>query len=308
VSGLSGLVAGGLLVENVPVAAMTTYKFGGAARWLLEAHSEDDIVRLAGALAEELAEEPVPVMVLGRGSNVVVSDFGFPGVVVHLASGLAGLDLGEEGTVRAGGALPLPVLARRTSEAGRGGLEFYVAIPGSVGGAVCMNAGCHGSDTAEWLVSARIVDVRTGRARRADPSDLEMSYRHSAIGADDIVVGAEFTTVPRPRREAEARIREITAWRRRHQPGGTLNAGSIFKNPPGDAAGRIIDDLGLKGYRVGGVAVSERHANFFVADDGARAQDVHGLVTQVRRIVYEARGVLLEPEVRFVGRFPGDVC
>jgi len=249
-TGLAQLVADGVLTERAPLAALTTYKFGGPARWLLEADSEDDLIRLAAALAEEPA--------------------------------------------------------RRAAEADRGGLEFYVGIPGSVGGAVCMNAGCHGSDTAEWLVTARIADVRTGRVREAGPSDLGMSYRHSEVGGDEVVTAAVFRTVPRARADAEERMRAITAWRREHQPGGTLNAGSVFKNPPNDSAGRLIDSLGLKGFRVGAVSVSARHANFFVAGEGATAQDVHDLVAEVRRRVYEESGVLLEPEVRFVGRFSGD--
>jgi UDP-N-acetylmuramate dehydrogenase len=303
-TGLAALVADGLLVERATLAPLTTYKFGGPARWLLEANSEGDLKRLAQGLAEEPAE--VPVAVLGRGSNVVVSDLGFRGVVVHPAGGLGELDMSADGLVGAGGALPLPVLARRTAEAERGGLEFYVGIPGSVGGAVCMNAGCHGSDTAEWLVTARMVDLRTGMAREADPASLGMSYRHSEVGADEVVTRATFRTVVRRRRDAEVRIREITAWRRDHQPGGTFNAGSIFKNPPGDAAGRIIDALGLKGFRVGGASVSHRHANFFEAAEGATAQDVHDLVAEVRRRVFAESGVLLEPEVRFIGRFSGD--
>jgi UDP-N-acetylmuramate dehydrogenase len=303
-TGLGGLVADGLLIEHAPLAGMTTYKLGGPARWMLEADSEQDLVRLAEALGEEPA--PVPVVVLGRGSNVVISDLGYRGVVIRLGAGLSGLDIDADGTVRAGGGLPLPVLARRSAEANRGGLEFYVGIPGSVGGAVCMNAGGHGSDTAEWLVRARLIDVLSGHVREAGPSELGMSYRHSEVGAHEMVSAAVFRTVPRPRREAEARIREVTAWRREHQPGGTLNAGSIFRNPPGDAAGRIVDALGLKGLTVGAVSVSERHGNFFVAGEGATAQDVHDLVAEVRRRVYEESGVLLEPEIRFIGRFSGD--
>jgi UDP-N-acetylmuramate dehydrogenase len=303
-TGLGGLVADGLLIEHAPLAGMTTYKLGGPARWMLEADSEQDLVRLAEALGEEPA--PVPVVVLGRGSNVVISDLGYRGVVIRLGAGLSGLDIDADGTVRAGGGLPLPVLARRSAEANRGGLEVYVGIPGSVGGAVCMNAGGHGSDTAEWLVRARLIDVLSGHVREAGPSELGMSYRHSEVGAHEMVSAAVFRTVPRPRREAEARIREVTAWRREHQPGGTLNAGSIFRNPPGDAAGRIVDALGLKGLTVGAVSVSERHGNFFVAGEGATAQDVHDLVAEVRRRVYEESGVLLEPEIRFIGRFSGD--
>jgi UDP-N-acetylmuramate dehydrogenase len=245
----------------------------------------------------------VPVAVLGRGSNLVVSSRGFAGLVVRPSGSFASWAIGEDGTVAAGAAVPLPLLARRTAEAGRGGLEFYAGIPGSVGGAVCMNAGCHGSDTAEWLIVARVADVATGVIGERTPADLEMSYRHSAIGPREVVLGAVFRTVVRPRAEAEGRIREVTRWRREHQPGGTLNAGSVFKNPPGDSAGRIIDSLGLKGHRIGGAAVSERHANFFEADRDASPEDVRRLVTEVRARVRDATGIVLEPEIRFLGEF-----
>ncbi len=151
--------------------------------------------------------------------------------------------------------------------------------------------------------AARVIDLVTGEVRDRSVGELGLAYRHSDLADTDMVVAATLRTVARPRREAEAIMREITRWRREHQPGGTLNAGSVFKNPPGDAAGRLIDSLGLKGLRVGGVAVSERHANFFVAEAGASAQDLYDLVAEVRRRVWEGAGVALEPEVRFVGRF-----
>nr|MCU0280867.1 UDP-N-acetylmuramate dehydrogenase [Acidimicrobiia bacterium] len=191
----------------------------------------------------------------------------------------------------------------RCAAAGRGGLEFMVGIPGSVGGGVRMNAGGHGSDTAAWLVSARVIDVRRGAVAERPAAALGLSYRHSDLGDGELVVAATFQTLARPRREGEAIMREIVRWRRQNQPGGTLNAGSVFKNPPGDAAGRLIDQAGLKGLRVGGVAVSEKHANFFVAEAGASAQDLYDLVSEVRRRVRERAGVDLEPEVRFVGEF-----
>jgi UDP-N-acetylmuramate dehydrogenase len=178
-----------------------------------------------------------------------------------------------------------------------------VGIPGSVGGAVCTNSGCRGTDTAEWLVTARVIDLRTGEVQDRMVHELGLAYRHSDLTEMDMVVEATFRTVPRPRREAEEMMREITRWRRDHQPGGTLNAGSVFKNPPGDAAGRLIDSVGLKDLRVGGVSVSPRHANFFVAETGASAQDLYDLVAEVRRRVREQTGVDLEPEVRFVGAF-----
>jgi UDP-N-acetylmuramate dehydrogenase len=166
-----------------------------------------------------------------------------------------------------------------------------------------MNAGGHGSDTAEWLIEASVLDTSTGRITRESPSDLELGYRHSRLTGADVVLRACFRTVPRARKESEALMRGITSWRREHQPGGTFNAGSVFKNPPGDAAGRLIDECGLKGFTVGGASVSERHANFFVARDTATAQDVHDLVMEVRRLVHDRTSVLLEPEIRFIGDF-----
>lgn len=296
---LADLADAGRLARDVPLAPLTTYRFGGPARYFLEAHHEDDIL----AVAEALSREPVPVLALGRGSDLVVSQQGFPGLVIRPGEGMAGVAVGGDGLVAAGAAAPQPVVARRGAAAGRGGLEFMVGIPGAVGGAVRMNSGGHGSDTSAWLVSARVVDLRRGTVAERPAASLGLAYRCSGLADTDIVVAATFHTVARPRREGEAMMREIVRWRRRNQPGGTLNAGSVFKNPPGDAAGRIIDRAGLKGLRVGGVSVSTRHANFFVAEAGASAQDLFDLVAQVRRLVAEESGIDLEPEVRFVGPF-----
>jgi len=299
VTTLADLAAAGILAREVPLAPLTTYRFGGPARYLLEAHHEEEILAVGAALAVE----PVPVLALGRGSNLVVSPRGFPGLVIRPADGMAGVAMRGDGLVAAGAAASQPSVARRCAAAGRGGLEFMVGIPGSVGGAVRMNAGGHGSDTASWLVSARVIDLSRGTVAERPGVSLGLSYRHSDLADTDLVVAATFHTLARPRREGEAIMREIVRWRRQNQPGGTLNAGSVFKNPPGDAAGRIIDRAGLKGHRCGGVAVSEKHANFFVADAGASAQDLYDLVAEVRRLVQERAGITLEPEVRFVGRF-----
>jgi UDP-N-acetylmuramate dehydrogenase len=296
------LVHDGLLALDVPLGPLTTYRFGGPARYLMEAGGEQDILRLAAAVAED----PVPVVALGRGSNVVVSEQGFPGVVIHPGTAMSWWHVDPAGVVEAGSALPLPMLARRCAEAGRGGLEFYVGIPGSVGGAVRMNAGCLGSDTAEWMVAARVVDLAEVSVSQRTSEDLEMRYRHSNLRRDEIVVSATFSTIERDPAQCENLIREVTRWRKDRQPGGTLNAGSVFKNPPGDSAGRIIDALGLKGFRVGGAGVSERHANFFVADPGASPQDVFDLVRLVRDRVRAATGLDLEPEVQFLGPFAGE--
>lgn len=297
---LDRLVAEGRARAGVPVAPLTTYKLGGPARWLAEVGDEAALAALVGALAAD----PVPVLVLGRGSNLVVSDAGFPGMVVRLSGDFAAVEHLPE-AVRAGAAVSLPTLARSATAAGRLGLEFFVGIPGSVGGAVRQNAGCHGSETREWLTAAEVVDLASAQRRVRPLGDLGLSYRHSDLGDADLVVQAWFRFEPGDPATGEERMRAIVRWRKEHQPGGTLNAGSVFKNPPGDAAGRIIDSVGLKGFRVGGVTVSERHANFFVAGPDATAADVFALVAAVRERVEAATGVRLEPEIRFAGDFGG---
>ena len=297
--GFDSLVAAGVVSERVSLGPLTTYKFGGPARWYAEARSDGEL----SAIMAARRAAGVDLLILGRGSNLLVADAGYGGIVVRLAGDFAAVSFGEDGTITAGGAVSLPILARQAAKAGRGGLEWYVGIPGSVGGAVRMNAGGHGSDTGEWLVDAAVMDAGTGTVGARDVAALDLSYRHSNLTDTDIVLSARFNSIARDPAESEALIREITRWRREHQPGGTLNAGSVFKNPPGDAAGRIIEEVGLKGYRCGGAAVSSRHANFFVAEAGACAQDIYDLVWAVRRRVGEAVGVWLEPEIRFAGDF-----
>lgn len=291
------LRAAGRLGEDVALGPLTTYRFGGPARYLVTIDGEQD-VRDALEIAQA---EHLPVLPLGRGSNVVVADAGFVGVVLQAGPGLSYREIGDE--VVAGAAVPLPLLARESARAGRGGLEFFTGIPGSVGGAIRMNAGCHGTETRDVLVSARVFDGARGTIVDRTPSDLDLRYRHSNLDDMDFVIEARFATVARPVAESEQTIREIAHWRRQHQPGGTLNAGSVFKNPEGEAAGRIIDDVGLKGFGSGAVRVSERHANFFVAGEGATARDVYSLVVEVQRRVREATGIELQPEIRFVGDF-----
>ena len=297
---LADLVPSGVVRRDHSFSGLTTYKFGGPASWYAEVESDDDLTRVLAARRGEV--DPPPVFVLGKGSNVVIADAGYKGLVIKLGGEFNAVLL-EGDELVAGAAVSLPRLARYCSSQGRGGFEFFVGIPGTVGGAVVMNAGGHGSETAEWLIDATVVDIDTGDSRIDDPVGLGLSYRHSRIGPGEIVVRATFRTIPRPIEEGEKLMRDITAWRRQHQPGGTYNAGSVFKNPPGDAAGRIIDSAGLKGFRCGGVSVSERHANFFVAESGARARDVHELVMRVQQIIADETGVKLEPEIRFIGDF-----
>ena len=276
----------------------TTYKIGGPAKWFAEPHSIEDLE----ALATALATEPMPLFVLGRGSNVVISDRGFDGLVIVLGSEFSGVAFSDSIAV-AGGATPLPVLARAAVKAGCGGLEWYVGIPGSVGGAVKMNAGGHGSDTSEALIDAQVFSFDTGTIRTESNESLRFSYRSSALADRDIVVTASFKTTPVDPEEAAAVMREVSVWRRENQPGGTFNAGSVFANPPDDSAGRIIDKLGLKGLRVGTAKVSRKHANFIEADADGRAQDVLDLVRKIQQHVLKVQGVELVPEMKFIGDF-----
>lgn len=284
--------------EHVPLAPMTTYKVGGPARWFAE---PDDLESLRSVL--EVTPDEVPVWVLGRGSNVVIADAGFAGLVIRLGRGFAAADVRADGTIVAGGGMALPVLARTAADEGRGGLEFYVGIPGSVGGAVRMNAGGHGSETADVLERVRILRVSTRIVDSLRASELDLSYRHSNLTDDDVVVQARYVTTAVDPEAARDELRAITRWRKEHQPGGTLNAGSVFKNPPDEPAGAIIDRLGLKGTSLGPVSVSERHANWLVAATSASAADIFRFVQHIRRTVEERSGVRLEPEIRFVGDF-----
>jgi UDP-N-acetylmuramate dehydrogenase len=295
------LIEDGRVLRGVHLGSLTTYKLGGPARLYAELRSEDDL----GVLARALAEEPQPVLVVGRGSNLVISDRGWPGLAIRFGFEFTAIGIGPGPgfPVTAGAATTLPRLARETVNRGRGGLEFYVGIPGSVGGAVRTNAGGHGSETAHWLSSARVFDLETAQFRTLGVEELNFSYRSSAIRSTDLVVSAEFRTEPVAVEAGQETLREITRWRRDHQPGGTLNAGSVFRNPEGASAGQIIDELGLKGFRVGGAAVSTKHANFFEADPEATAQDVYDLVVEIRRRVQEDSGIELIPEVQFAGSF-----
>ena len=286
--------------ENVPLAPITTYKMGGPARWYWEPPDRETLAAAAGAAVRC----GVDITVLGRGSNAVVSDAGFDGLVIRLAAGFRHIQaLPGRGGIRAGAAVALPQLARHAAERGLGGLEFYVGIPGTVGGAVAMNAGFFGTETAQVLISAVVLDIARGEADEREAARLGLGYRRSSLTAGEVVLEADFRTEAGDPAVSAARMREAVRWRKKSQPGGTLNAGSVFRNPPGDYAGRIIDQLGLKGLRRGGVRVSERHANFFVADKGASAGDVYDLAQSVRRRVREETGVELEPEIRFVGKF-----
>ncbi len=281
--------------RGAPLGARTTYRVGGPAALLVEARDVDDL----RAVAVARRGTGVPVLVVGNGSNLLVADRGIEGVVVVLGEPFASIEV-EGSTVRAGGAALLPVVARRSVAAGLTGFEWAVGVPGSIGGAVRMNAGGHGADMAASLAGVRVLDLETGQDEMVRPAQLDLAYRHSAVRPHQVVIEAELALAEGDRERSEAELSGIVRWRRDHQPGGA-NAGSVFANPHGDSAGRLIDHAGAKGLRVGTAEVSTKHANFIQADPGGRAADVLALMVEVADRVRASTGVDLRPETRLAG-------
>jgi UDP-N-acetylmuramate dehydrogenase len=259
-----------------------------------------DLDRVAAAVAAS----GLPTLVVGKGSNLLVADAGFPGIALVLGPSFEAVEVA--GTqVEAGGATPLPVLARKTAAAGLTGLEWAVGVPGTVGGGVRMNAGGHGSDVAATLAGIRAFDLAAGQHREVTAADLALGYRSSAVGPACVVTSGRFRLAPTDPAAAGEEVAAIVRWRREHQPGGQ-NAGSVFTNPPHDAAGRLVDAAGCRGLRRGSAQVSEKHANFIQADADGSADDVRALIDEVVRRVEAAAGVRLHPELRMVGFGPVD--
>lgn len=292
---------GSLAERDVPLAPMTTYRVGGAAAVFVRPTTVDHLHRVA----EAWRATGLPMLVVGRGSNLLVADDGHPGIAITLAGLGTEIDVGADGArpmVDAGGAVALPVLARRTVAAGLTGLEWAVGVPGSVGGGVRMNAGGHGSDIAASLVDVQLFDLFADTATITPAEQLGLRFRGSALNDHHLVLSARFALDHGDRDASERELDEIVRWRREHQPGGQ-NAGSVFVNPvPGQVtAGELIDRIGLRGLRIGTAHVSDKHANFIQADEGGRAADVRAVIETVRQRVADATGYVLRSEVRLVG-------
>ena len=296
---------GNLARADEPLAQYTTYRVGGAAAVFVVPRSRADLV----LIAEVLRRTGLPVLVVGRGSNLLVADAGFRGIAISLAEFADVLTIDtttdpadQSAVVTAEAACALPVVARRTVAAGLTGFEWAVGVPGSIGGAVRMNAGGHGADIADCLIDAELFDLRNGAHDWVRADRLGLRFRGSDIADDQIVLAARLRLQQGHQRESEAVLTEIVKWRREHQPGGQ-NAGSVFVNPiPGElAAARLIDQLGLRGFAVGGAHVSEKHANFVQAAAGATAADVLQVMRHVRARVAAESGFLLRSEVRLAG-------
>ena len=287
---------GDKIAVDVPMGTLTTYRVGGRAAAMVVVDDHETL----SAVAAAVAGTGIPVMTLGRGSNMLVADRGFDGLVVHMAGDYAAINVVDETIVIAGAAAKLPVVARTTVGYALTGFEWAVGVPGSIGGAVRMNAGGHGADMKDALLDADVVDFAAGERRIVPAEELQLSYRHSALRTDELVVGCRLSLSPGDERRGKAEMAEIVQWRRDNQPGGQ-NAGSVFTNPDGDSAGRLIDTAGGKGLRVGTAEVSDKHANFIQADEGGTAADVLQVMNEVRTLVEFAHGVVLQPETHLVG-------
>ena len=291
--------------RDVALGPMTTYRVGGAASLFVHVTDRGQLA----AVAEAAYASGLPVLVVGRGSNLLVADAGFPGLAIGLVDLDATVDIvAATARVTASAGVALPVLARKTAAAGLSGFEWAVGVPGSIGGAVRMNAGGHGSDMAASLVEVTVFDLAAGAERTLPAAELGLAFRSSTLAPEHVVLDAVLQLQQGDADESARLIGEIVTWRRTHQPGGQ-NAGSVFVNPvPGEvSAGALIDAAGLRGRRLGTAVVSDKHANFIQADDGGSADDVLALMNEVRGLVEASSGFRLRSEIKLVGFDDGDV-
>jgi UDP-N-acetylmuramate dehydrogenase len=292
----------GQVREGEGLARYSTYRIGGPATVLLPAAPED-----VGAALRLAHEAGVPWFVLGLGSNILLPDEGLDALVIRLGKGLDRLEQqGERWTVGAG--LPAPLAARRTAAAGYAGLHIFVGVPGSAGGGVYMNAGCHGGDWSEVVETVTVVDA-AGRDQVLPRAEVPFTYRRSGLDGR-VVLEAVVRLRPEEQHRLDEQIAEMFEWRQKGTPFSQPCCGSVFKNPSGPSwqrtdgphtAGQLVEAAGLKGYRVGGAEVSPMHANYFVNTGEATAADVRGLIEHAQREVEARFGVRLEPEVKLIG-------
>ncbi len=296
---ICGLVKGkGQVRQEEPMSAHTTFRIGGPAKIFVSPGSEEELK----SLADLLRKKKIPWFILGKGSNVLVSDKGFDGVVIQIGKGLGNISA-RGNTLDADAGVLLSRIAKKALEAGLTGLEFAAGIPGTVGGAVVMNAGAYGSEMKDVLTKVRVL-TEEGSIKEISADRLELGYRTSSVLKNGwIVLGARFCLKQGDPKQIQARIEELAKLRRSKQPLEYPSAGSTFKRPEGFFAGKLIQDAGLKGFQVGGAQVSEKHSGFVINRDHATAQDVIQLCGQVSETVRKQFGVKLELEIKCLGEF-----
>lgn len=326
---------GSSLLLDQSLARFNTYRTGGPAKLMLTVNDLAGLTTVAHAIAREAVEAGVsaaPVLVLGRGSNLLVADRGFDGLVVMLGNNFQQFQIGNtknavredvdtKGTakedvdikdtvevvgVTAGGGVRMPVLARACANAGLSGFEWAVGVPGTIGGAVRMNAGCHDSDISEVLVSVDVFDLESGLVSTLSPSDLDLDYRKSNLSTYQVVISVKLQLTRTDRRTVLDNLFAVVNWRKANQPSGR-NAGSVFVNPPNDSAGRLIESAGGKGLRNATAEVSSKHANFIQVDKGGCSRDVLSLMIELHNMVLDVYDLSLDVETRLVGFSPEEV-
>lgn len=295
---LRGILGNDRVLRDEPMKNHTTFRVGGPARYFV---SPKDSRELAAVL-DACRKDGSPWFILGNGSNLLVSDRGFSGTVLDMGKGFTSIRVEGE-RIFAGAGLLLSQIARKALEAGLSGLEFAAGIPGSLGGAVVMNAGAYGSEMKDVLESVLVLTPE-GKEQEISAGELELGYRTSAVlKRGYVVLGASFFLKPAPREQIRARMDELAAARREKQPLEYPSAGSTFKRPEGYFAGKLIQDAGLKGYRQGDAQVSEKHSGFVINRGQASAADVMGVCRHVSDTVYAQTGVRLEMELKTLGDF-----
>ena len=285
-----------------PLAKHTTFRIGGPADYFLSPGDGEQV----GKILQLCKELKIPYYIMGNGSNILAGDQGFSGVIIHVGKEMDtfSYELQEDGSARicAGAGILLSKLSKKAAELSMTGLEFAGGIPGTLGGAVTMNAGAYGGEMKDCITCAKVMDSE-GRIRTLQAEELELGYRSSIIQKEQwIVLEAEFLVKPGQREKILATMEDFQQRRKDKQPLEYPSAGSTFKRPEGYFAGKLIEDAGLKGYRVGDVMVSDKHCGFVVNVGQGTARDAHCVIEDVTRIVYEKFQVHLEPEVRFLGQ------
>lgn len=286
----------GQLFKNEPLNAYTSWRTGGPADYLYIPADLEDLSQFLQHLPKDIS-----VTWLGLGSNTLVRDGGVEGVVIITQGALAGIAQTAPDEVRAESGVSAAQLARYSARLGVAGLEFMAGIPGTVGGALAMNAGCFGGETWRFVKAVETIN-RAGEIKIRPASDFQVSYRHVIRPEQEWFVAGHFKLQAGDKEQSLSQIRDLLERRNNTQPTGTANSGSVFRNPPGNFAGRLIEECGLKGKACGGAYVSDKHANFILNENGATSSDIENLIMEVRKAVEEKTGIQLIPEVCIIGR------
>ena len=296
---ISGTVPEERVLRNEPMSRHTSFRIGGPAAALVLAADESELSAVLGAVTEAGAEH----MIIGNGSNLLVSDAGYPGIMIKLAGDFESIarDAGDPRRVRAGAAVLMSRTSAFLTENGLSGFEFASGIPGSIGGAVFMNAGAYGGEIKDVVKSVRVMDPDGTNARDISGEDMGFSYRHSRAQDESmLILSAVLELMPDDPAAIAGRVADLAARRNAKQPVAYPSAGSTFKRPVGGYAAALIEQSGLKGYKAGGAEVSEKHSGFVINTGGATCEDVLAVMRHVREKVYADSGIMLEPEVRLI--------